>query len=73
MWHGDMFVSRLDQRGMIDEQHPAVIVIEGRPGGLVRRPVGMLDARRMVVIAVFGNEVDVRRRQERCDDGRRHQ
>ena len=65
-------VRRAYQRGVIDKQHAAIVIIERAARVLVRRPVRMLDARGVIVVVVIGAQMDVRRRQQCRNDGRSH-
>ena len=58
---------------MIDEQHAAIVIIERAARGLVRGPMRMLDARGVIVVVVIGAQMNMGRRQQRRDDGRRYQ
>ncbi len=55
-------MSEAYERGMIDEQHAAVVIVKGKPQLMMRGPMGMLDGG-MVVIVIVSSEVDVRGRQ----------
>ena len=66
-------VRRTYQRRMIDEQHAAIVIIERAARALVRGPMRMLDARGVIVVVVIGAQMNMGRRQERRDDGRRDQ
>jgi len=57
---------------MIDEHHAAIVIVERFARALVRGPMRVLDACGVVVIVVIGAQMDMRRRQQRCDDGRRY-
>ena len=63
-----------DTRRTIDENRPAIVIVERRARRAVRGPVRVLDRRRVVVIVVVvRRQVDVRRRQQRRNHGRRDQ